>query len=121
MPWQPGCVAAKRQQFLILTASRSPDDCSELKNLRRDTSRVADGIFRLADDFAFVIDASGETVIASESRQRTHHAVFPDETETGIADIIRSGEKRRAAPALAYRVRLSGLSDTYDRSAIIDS
>src|SRR5580658_1725114 len=61
----------------LLDLALLPDGRLKLELLGSRTARVRRGILGESDDIASTVDLVGRAVVASQCRQRNHHAVFP--------------------------------------------
>src|SRR5262249_26124235 len=58
-------------------------------------------------------------VTAGQGKKPSLHSTLPHETQTGIAEPLRSAKKRRAAPILTQHFGLIGLGDSRDNAPVI--
>src|SRR5437867_12764476 len=73
-------------------------------------------ILRPADRLTEVVGSRGKAVIStSKCGKPPHRAVFPNEPEIDIADVVRRTVESRATPVLTVRLRRRGsLGNTND-------
>src|SRR5438094_9052432 len=64
-----------------------------------------------------VVGSGGSaSICSSKIGQSPHLALFPNEPEVDIADVVRRAVESRATPALAQQLRVGSLGNTHDDS-----
>ena len=67
------------------------------------------------DHLSQVVGSGGKAIISSSKiGQSPHLALFPNEPEVDIADVVRRTVESRATPALAEQLRVGSLGNTHD-------
>src|SRR5437870_2665397 len=74
-------------------------------------------ILRPPDHLTQIVGSCGKAIISSRKIGQSPHlaqALFPNEPEVDIANVVRRTVESRATPALAERLRIGSLRNTYD-------
>src|SRR5438105_9518826 len=113
-----GSVAGDQREVVdLIWRSQSPHGWAKLEDLGAATRGVMDAILRPPDYLTQVIGSGSETVVsASKIGQSPHLALFPNEPEIDIADVVRRTVESRATPALPEQLRVGSLGNTHDDS-----
>jgi len=80
------------------------------------TRGVMNAILRPPDHLTEVVGSGCKAVISARKWEKSpHRAVFPNEPEIDIADVVRRTVESRATPVLTVRLRRRGsLGNTHD-------
>ena len=72
-------------------------------------------ILRPPDHLTQVVGSGGKAVISTWKIGKSPHlAVFPNEPEIDVADVVRRTVESRATPSLPERLRIGSLRNTHD-------
>src|SRR6516165_8398562 len=69
------------------------------------------------DRLTEVVGSGGKAVVSTRKIGKTSHliqALFPNESEIDITDVVRRTVESRATPSLPERLRIGGLRNTHD-------
>src|SRR5258707_11249933 len=72
---------------------------------------------RPPDDLARPVGAGSVSIVASQRWKRAHHAIVPDEAETGVAG--RAWEEGRATPPFSQRIEAGSFGDAHDEVVVV--
>ena len=97
--------------------SQSPHGWTKLEDLGAATRGIMNAVLGPPDHLTQVVGSGSKTVVSTQKiGQSPHLALFPNESEVDIADVVRRAVESRATPALAERLWRESLGNTHDDS-----